>query len=88
MKNRNDFHVIIFPLSISLFFLFFGGYLLFNDLLAVGRNSRTLGFSVFGGHLMILVGLIFLVITYFCLSPFNKIREFFEGKNNHFKKKK
>jgi hypothetical protein len=50
-----------------------------EDKVAVGHN-RALQPSGYGGHFLILVSLIFFVVTYFSLSPFGKIRQFFEGK--------
>jgi hypothetical protein len=57
-----------------------GGIIMISkDLVAVGVNSRTLSVSGFGGHLLILGGCIFLVVAYYTLSPFSKIRSYFEG---------
>lgn len=57
-----------------------------DNLVAYGINSRTLSPSGFGGTLLILVGCILLLVAYFSLSPFGKIRTFLEGGNR--KKKK
>jgi len=57
-------------------------------LVAVGVNSRTLSPSGVGGELLILVGLIFLVVAYYSLSPFSKIRQFLEGDLKNRNKKK
>ena len=62
----------------AIYFIAGGVIMLRDDLVAFGVNSRTLSSSGFGGHLLILAGLIFLVVAYFSLSPFGKIRRFFE----------
>lgn len=55
---------------------------------AVGVNSRTLAPSGFGGELLILLGLILLVVAYYSLSPFSKIRQFLKGDLKNRNKKK
>ncbi|MCP2044891.1 hypothetical protein [Pontibacter sp. HSC-36F09] len=56
-----------------------GIWMIVNDLVAVGVHGKTLSASGYGGHLLILVSLIFFYVAYHCLSPFSKIRRFFEG---------
>lgn len=58
------------------------------NLVVVGVNSRTLSSSGFGGELLILLGLILLVVAYYSLSPFSKIRQFLEGDLKNRNKKK
>ncbi|SMD45744.1 hypothetical protein SAMN00777080_4409 [Aquiflexum balticum DSM 16537] len=66
--------LFIFPLVLSVLFILLGGVMIVKDLAAYGVNSRTLKLSGLGGHLLILIGIIFLVVTYYSLSPFSWIR--------------
>lgn len=50
-----------------------------KNLYAYNVRARYGSYSATGGHLIILVGIIFLIVSYFSLSPFSKIRKFFEG---------
>lgn len=45
-----------------------------NNLSVYGLNLRTHVVSGFGGHLLILIGVISLIVTYYSFSPFSKIR--------------
>lgn len=56
-----------------------GIVMLANNLVGVGRHYLTTQLTVGGGYLFILIGLILLVVFYFTLSPFGKIRNFLEG---------
>lgn len=78
MKKKSS--VPTFTLILSLLFIAMGVTMIAKNLVAVGINSRTLQPSGFGGALLILIGIIFLIVSYFSLSPFSKIRQFFEGK--------
>lgn len=51
-------------LALSILFIGFGLYLTINNLIVVGTYSRTLQPTAKGGEIYILVGLIFLVVTY------------------------
>ena len=70
-KSNNLF---LFPLAVSVFFILMGGAMVVKGLVAYGVNSRTLKMSGLGGHLFILIGVIFLIVTYYSLSPFSRIR--------------
>jgi hypothetical protein len=65
--------------------------MLVNNLSVYGINRRTLMVSGYGGHLIILIGIISLIVTYYSLSPFSKIRNvgfsFFKKRRNGDKKK-
>ena len=75
-SSKTDLFVF---LTLALQFIIGGIIMLSKDLVAVGVNSRTLSVSGFGGHLLILIGCIFLIVAYYTLSPFSKIRRFIEG---------
>jgi hypothetical protein len=66
--------LFIFPLLLSVLFILLGGAMIVKELTAYGVNSRTLKLSGLGGHLLILIGVIFLIVTYFSLSPYSWIR--------------
>lgn len=71
-KKSNS--LFIFPLAVSVLFILLGGAMIVKGLVAYGVNSRTLKMSGLGGHLFILIGVIFLIVTYYSLSPFSRIR--------------
>lgn len=81
-KNNNLF---LFPLAVSVLFILMGGAMVVKGLVAYGVNSRTLKMSGLGGHLFILIGVIFLIVTYYSLSPFSRIRNI---NFNFFKRKR
>ncbi|MEM9832382.1 MAG: hypothetical protein AAF944_17250 [Bacteroidota bacterium] len=87
MKSKGNFESILVSLGFSLFFLVVGVKMIVEDKVAFGYN-RALQPSGYGGHLLIIAGIIFLVVTYFSLSPFSKFRQFFEGKPEVKKKNK
>jgi hypothetical protein len=74
-RNNGFFPVLI----LALLFIVGGVAMLVKDQVAVGINSRTTQFSAVGGFLLIFIGIIFLIVSYYSLSPNSKIREFFEG---------
>jgi hypothetical protein len=74
-------------LTLSILFIGFGLYLTINNLIIVGTYSRTMQPTAKGGGIYIFVGLIFLVVTYFSISPFSRLRQFIEGKT-HIKRDK
>ncbi|NEM97516.1 hypothetical protein [Pontibacter burrus] len=78
MKFKSDHSGVFLFLSLSLLFIISGALMIINGAVAYGINSRTLMPTGFGGHYLILGGLIFLVVAYFSLPPFGKIRRFFE----------
>jgi len=64
-----------------------GVVMVINHIVVAGINSRTLQYSGFGGYLLILVGIIFLIISYYSLSPYSKIRRFFNKRKKRSQKK-
>lgn len=84
MKYKTKFADVFPTLLLALLFIVAGVVMIVNNMVAVGINSRTLQRSGFGGYLLIFIGLIFLVITYYSFSPFSKVRNLFEPR----KKKK
>ena len=78
MRVKTKLTDVLATLILAVLFIVGGIIMLVKDLVAVGIN-RALQFSAVGGYLLILVGLVFLLVTYFSLSPFSKIRQFFEG---------
>lgn len=79
MKSKGNLENVLVGLSFSLFFLVVGIKMIVEDKVAFGYN-RALQPSGYGGHFLILIGIIGLVATYFNLSPFGKFRQFFEGR--------
>lgn len=69
-----------FPiLLLAVVFIILGIIMIANDLYGVGFREEYNSYSAISGHYLVLAGVLFLIITYFCLSPFNKIRMFVEG---------
>lgn len=91
MSKKGSNHLFIILLTVSILLLLTGGVMLVNNLSVYGINRRTLMVSGYGGHLIILIGIISLIVTYYSLSPFSKIRNvdfnFFKKKRNGDKKK-
>ena len=77
MKAKNNYTGFFF----AIFFIISGITMLSKDLVGVGINSRTQSFSAVGGPLFIFVGFIFLAVGYYGLSPYSRIRRFFEDSN-------
>ena len=76
-----------FVLAISLFFLTIGIRMLVKNIVTVGKSWNMEG-SVLGGPIFIFLGLIFLFVFYTSLSPFSRIRQFFEGRTSKNQKTK
>jgi hypothetical protein len=91
MSKKGSNHLFLTLFTVSILLLLTGGIMLVNNLSVYGINRRTLMVSGYGGHLIILVGIISLIISYHSLSPFSKIRNldfnFFKKKRNGDKKK-
>lgn len=79
MNYNSDFFKALPTLSLAILFVTLGIIMAIKNQVVVGINSRTMQFSAVGGYLLIFVGIIFLAVSYFSLSPFGKIRRFFEG---------
>lgn len=88
MKRKDDNIGTISLFLIAIFLIIWGVKMVVKNLVAVGVNSRTLSLSGFGGEYLILFGLIFLVVSYYSLSPLGKIRQFLEGNLNNRRKSK
>ena len=73
MARKND-TLFLMPFIASVVCFFMGARMIANGLVAMGVNSRTKMISGFGGHLSILIGIIGLVVTYYSISPFSKLR--------------
>src|SRR5688572_12700589 len=67
-------------LILSLLFIGVGLYLLMGNLIVVGTDARYPQATANGGEIFLIVGLIFLIVTYFTLSPFSRLRQLIEGK--------
>ncbi|WP_017734088.1 hypothetical protein [Nafulsella turpanensis] len=74
MKVKNNYTGFIF----AIVFLALGIGMISQDMVAIGVNSRTHSLSGFGGSLLIFVGIIFLVVGYYGLSPFSHLRRIIE----------
>lgn len=73
MTNKNE-NLFLFPLIMSIMFILMGVAMIVKGMVGIGINSRTKMVSGSGGHLLILAGIIFLVVTYHSISPFSKFR--------------
>ncbi len=69
-------YLFVFPLIVSILFILMGGAMIAKGLVAHGVNSRTLMKTGFDGFYLMFFGIIFLLIIYFSLSPFSRIRNF------------
>jgi len=84
-KNYNK-NLYVYPLIVSILLVILGGLMLMYNLSVYGVNLRTHMVSGFGGHLLILIGIISLIVTYYSFSPFSKIRnldKMFTKKRRH-----
>jgi hypothetical protein len=77
MKFKTKIEDVLPTLLLGVFSLIWGIVMIAKDLVAIGIN-RTLQKTGFGGCLPILIGIVFLIVTYYSLSPYSRIREFFE----------
>lgn len=78
MSHKTKISDVLPTLVFAIGFITWGVVMIVKDQVAVGTNSRTLQTTGFGGHLLILIGVVFLYVTYFALSPYSRIRRFFE----------
>ena len=67
-------------LLLAVLFILGGVTMEVKNQVAVGFSSRTKQFTAVGGYLLIFIGSVFLIVSYYSLSPNSKIREFFEGR--------
>lgn len=85
MAKKDANHLFIILLIVSIMLLLLGGLMIVKNISVYGTNRRTLMVSGYGGHLLILIGIISLIVTYYSLSPFSKVRNL---DFNFFRKKK
>ena len=64
-----------------------GIWMILNNKVGIGIDGLTQQLTSGGGPLLILIGFILLGVTYFSLSPFSKLRQFFEGSSKRKKHK-
>ncbi len=64
--------------AFSLLWIIYGINFLIEDKAIIGRH-RDLSINIIGGWLLLLIGIIFLYVTYHSLSPFGRFRRFIEG---------
>ncbi len=76
--GKNRFSGFIYFLMGSLL-LIAGILMLAYDIHKVGQHYLTQQQTAVGGLFVIFVSLVILLVGYFSLSPFSKLREFFEG---------
>lgn len=76
---KTDFYSFLLSLSLGIVFILCGTFMILNNLIGYGIRSLTQNQSAISGHLFILIGILFLVVSYFSLSPFGRIRKFIEG---------
>jgi|GEM_PF-3402733 len=81
MKNYKGNGLVFLFLITGVLLISTGALMLFFDIVNVGRSLLTQQQGTIGGTIVIFAGLLILIVGYFSLSPFSKIREFFEGKS-------
>ncbi len=84
-KNQNKINNSAIALFLMALFGIIGGTVMLIENKAILGRHRDLSLNVVDGWIILFVGLVFLVVAYFSLSPFGQIRQFFE---NFGKKKK
>lgn len=83
MKPKTKLSDVFFQFIVALMLILSGVFLLIKKLVVGGIYSRNNQETGFGGWLLILFGVILLVVAYYTLSPFSKIRQFFEGNSKN-----
>lgn len=84
MGNKKFSGAIYFIFDLLL--LVTGIIMLVFDINKVGKHYLTLQQTSVGGYFVIFISLINILIGYYSLSPFNKLREFVEGTGKKNKK--
>jgi Zn-dependent protease with chaperone function len=77
-KKESDFWNYSPFLALAIMFILWGMYMIINENYGSSIDSWSLQYTATGGELLILLGVIFLIVAYYSLSPFSKVREFFE----------
>jgi hypothetical protein len=85
MRDKSFNYLV--TLLLGVIFLGWGIVMITNNLYAIGIRLQYSSYSAIDGYLLIFVSMIFFIVTYFSLSPFNKIRIFFEGGSTKKKRK-
>jgi len=78
MKSKSKIGDKLAILTLSILFIGGGIVMIAKNLIGVGINSRTLHVSAINGYVLVFIGVIFLLVAYYSLSPFGKIRGFIE----------
>lgn len=82
-KDKDHIWGIIGATIFSIFLIGWGIYMLVSGKYAKGYDHYVQQETGAGGEYYILIGVILIVITYFTLSPFGKIRRFFDRWRNN-----
>tara|TARA_R100000005_G_scaffold94915_1_gene74477 strand:- start:604 stop:876 length:273 start_codon:yes stop_codon:yes gene_type:complete len=85
MKVKGDIWTSIAVFLGAIICFSFGLWMIINDKVGIGTHRLTQQPTGSGGELLILIGILFLVVTYFTLHPFSLIRKFID---NLFSRKK
>lgn len=64
----------------GLIIILFGALISLSNIYGTGKHYLTQQHMIYGGGYLIVLGSVLLISGYFSLSPFSKIREFFEGR--------
>jgi len=75
--NKNKTSIFYFMISSLLIATGFFSWI--HDITKSGKHYLTQQNTVFGGPIIIFLGLIALIIGYYSLSPFGRVRKFFEN---------
>ena len=79
MKKKSDFWVYFSGLLLGLVFVIWGLIMIIKNLYGSGISRRFMSYTATGGELFVFIGIIFLIFSYFSISPFSKFRKFIEG---------
>ena len=78
MKVKEDIWTSIAVFLGAIISISFGIWMIYNDKVGIGTHGLSQQQTGSGGELLILIGILFLVVTYFTLSPFSLIRKFID----------
>ena len=78
MSKRDDFWTSITVFLGAISFTSYGLWMIINDKVGIGIHRLTQQPTGSGGELFLVIGIIFLVVTYFTLPPFSLIRKFID----------
>ncbi|MDH5608159.1 MAG: hypothetical protein OEY56_01660 [Cyclobacteriaceae bacterium] len=80
IKKKESGEIIYLLVGIMLITL--GVFMISKGLVVGGFDYLAQQPTAYGGSLLIVVGIVFLVVYYYTLSPFGKVRRFFENSKN------